>query len=129
MRSTLTSAIAVSILVAIGCTSHAPVHTAPDESQPHITWEIQQGAGADETFICGSRKPGVHCILAARSEQQRTRAIVQVQFHAAKSDTKYLGVIAVPFVSGGNTPHLGEVSIDVAAGSQPIAWFVAVSAT
>lgn len=105
---------------ASGCTSQAPVHTAPDESQPHITWEIQQGTGADEAFVCGSRKPGVRCVLSARTEQQRTRAIVQVQFHAAKADTKYLGLIEAPFVGGGTNPNLSEVSMDVRAGSNPV---------
>jgi hypothetical protein len=106
-------------LAMTACTSRAPVHTAPDESRPHISWEIQEGAGADEDFVCGSRKPGVPCVLSARSEEQRTRAIVQVQLHAAKADTKYLGVIEVPFVLGGTGRQLTEVSADVAAGGTP----------
>jgi hypothetical protein len=55
-----------------------------------------------------------------RTEQQRTRAIVQVQLHAAKGDTKYLGLIEAPFVTGGTDPYLGEVSTDVSPGSKPV---------
>jgi len=57
-------------------------------------------------------------VLAARSEQQLTRAILQVQLHGAKADTKYLGLIKAPFIGGGSDRHVGEVSTDVAAGSK-----------
>ena len=57
-------------------------------------------------------------MLAARSEQQLTRAILQVQLHGAKADTKYLGLIKAPFIGGGSDRHVGEVTTDVAAGSK-----------
>ena len=113
--------VVVTVASVLGaCAVRGTLHTAADESKPHISWEIQQGIAADERFVCGTRRPEAKCVLAASREQRRTRAIVQVHLHAAKIATRYLGVIEVPFIKGATNRGIGEVSVDVRAGSNPV---------
>ena len=112
--------VVVIVASVLGACAARALHTAVDESKPHISWEIQQGVAADEEFVCGTRRPEAKCVLGASREQRRTRAIVQVHLHAAKTATRYLGVIEVPFISGAANRGIGEVSVDVRAGSNPV---------
>jgi len=103
-----------------GCASHAAVHVAPDESRPHITWEMRTGgADGDEQFRCGSQQPGIGCELPASTASSSVRTTVRVFLHAAAAETSYLGVLTLPFLDGiGDGTR--EVNLTVPRGSRPV---------
>lgn len=112
-------------LLAIGataaCAGHRVAHIAPDESRPHITWEIRAGGGTDEgEMVCGSRQPSRDCVLAASSTGSRSLTTVHLYLHAAREPTRYLGVMQVPFIEGSNVRKDREVSVSVPPDSQPV---------
>jgi len=66
----LPRAIVTSLLISIlsGC-GHRVVHVAPDESRPHITWEIRSGGDVgDAELVCGSVRLGEACVLSASTQ-------------------------------------------------------------
>jgi hypothetical protein len=103
------------------CAAHHPTHVAPDESQPHITWEIRSGGDlGDEILMCGSPEPSRQCVLSASAERNGRPVTVHLYLHAAARQTSYLGVMHVPFLQG-DEGHKGyDVSATVAPGSQPV---------
>jgi hypothetical protein len=110
----------IAACVAAGCGSRVP-HVAPDESRPHITWEIRTGGdqGTAE-FVCGSSQPSRPCVLAASSAERRGLVTVRVYLHAAREQTSYLGIMQVPFIQGSGPLKDREVSATVPPGSQPV---------
>ena len=90
---------------------------APDESRPHITWEIRSREGGGTRFVCGSIEPSRPCVLAASASPQGTGVTVQLYLHAAATQTSYLGLMKTPFVDGAKER---EISITVPRGSQPV---------
>ena len=115
-RATLTLALVVPLSA---CAGHRPTHIAPDESVPHITWEIRTGGDlGDADLVCGSPQPAQGCVLTASTERERTLVTVRVYLHAAARQTSYLGVVQVPFVQGGVKG--ADVSATVPVGSQPV---------
>jgi hypothetical protein len=91
---------------------------APDESKPHITWEIRsRESGGGSRIVCGSTEPSRPCVLAASANRQGTGVSVQLYLHAASTETSYLGVVETPFVDG---VEEREISITVPRGSRPV---------
>ena len=103
--------------LACGCTVDRVAHVAPDESRPHITWEIREG-GEDERFVCGSTEPSRQCALTASPEGRATEATVRLFLHAAAADTSYLGLMTTPFLDGASKDR--EISITVPQDSRPV---------
>ena len=118
-RATLTLCLALPLSAA--CAGHRPTHAAPDESRPHITWEIRTGGDlGDADLVCGSGQPSQPCVLKASTEGRRTLVTVHLYLHAAAKQTSYLGVMRVPFMQGAEGLKGGEVSATVPPGSQPV---------
>jgi hypothetical protein len=99
------------------CAGNRIPHIAPDESLPHITWEIRSREGGGTRFVCGSIEPSRPCVVTASATRQGTGMTVQVHLHAASSQTNYLGVMETPFVDG---LKVREISLTVPRGSQPV---------
>jgi hypothetical protein len=103
------------------CAGHGAAHVAPDESRPHITWEIRTGGDlGDDDLICGSSQPSRGCILTASTEQRRKTTTVHLYLHAASQPTSYLGFMRLPFIEGSEQRKGGEVNASVAPGSRPV---------
>ena len=92
-------------------------HVAPDESRPHITWELRDG-GESERFVCGSTEPSRPCGLVASTGERSNEATVRLFLHAAAGDTSYLGVMTTPFLDGAAKDR--EISITVPKDSRPV---------
>ena len=104
-------------LVAGSCAVDRVAHVAPDESRPHITWEIRDG-GEDERFVCGSTEPARQCALVASTEERSNEATVRLFLHAAAAETSYLGLLTTPFLDGASKDR--EISITVPQDSRPV---------
>jgi hypothetical protein len=121
MRRTSERALLIPFCVATACGGHRVAHVAPDESRPHITWEIRTGGDiGDDEFVCGSSQPSRECALAASTADRRSLVTVHLYLHAAKEPTSYLGVMQVPFMEGSERVMDKEVSATVPPGSQPV---------
>jgi hypothetical protein len=99
------------------CAGNRVPHVAPDESRPHVTWEIRTRDGGATRFVCGSIEPSRPCVVEASASRQGTGMTVQLHLHAASSQTSYLGVMETPFVDG---VKAREISLTVPRGSQPV---------
>ena len=99
------------------CAVDRVAHVAPDESRPHITWEIREN-GEDERFVCGSTEPSRQCALAASTEERANEATVRLFLHAAAADTSYLGLMTTPFLDGASKDR--EITITVPQDSRPV---------
>ena len=118
-RSVLTACLAA--LFIAGCASGGGVHVAPDESKPHITFELRSGGSeGDESFVCGSVEPGKPCVLAAGTGKGQTLAVVNLRVHAAAQPTSYLGVMRASFFEGEAERRVGEINTTVKPGSRPV---------
>lgn len=103
------------------CAGHTVAHVAPDESRPHMTWEIRSGGGVgDDRFVCGSSKPSQDCVLTASTAARPELATVHLYLHAARRQTSYLGVVDMPFIQGFGSLEAREVSATVPPDSQPV---------
>lgn len=101
------------------CGGHAPVHTAPDESRPHITWEIRTGGEfGDARFVCGSAKPAATCSLAAGTPERRTEVMLHLYLHAAAAQTNYVGTWRAPFLQRWTAKDYRDVSGSVRPGDE-----------
>ncbi|HXW07571.1 MAG TPA: hypothetical protein VD833_20215 [Vicinamibacterales bacterium] len=113
--------LCVSIVVGAGCARPGEVHVAPDESKPHLSWEIRSGTGeGDGAFVCGSAQPGRPCVLAASTAESQTLAAVHLLAHAAAQPTSYLGFMRPTFLEGDTSRKLGELNVTVEPGSRPV---------
>ena len=114
-------ALLIPLCLAAACGGHRVAHVAPDESRPHITWEIRTGGDiADDDFVCGSSQPSRECVLAASTVDRRSLVTVHLYLHAAKEPTSYLGVMQAPFMERSERLTDREVSATVPPGSQPV---------
>lgn len=98
----LRRALAFAAMLALGggCAQHRAVHTAPDESRPHITWELRTGpVEGDERFVCGSSNFAAGCELNASSVVSPSHARFHLFLHAAAKRTRYVGTASLPFLS------------------------------
>ena len=96
---------------------------APDESRPHVTWEIRsRESSGGSRFVCGSTEPSRPCVLAASASRQGTGVTVQLYLHAAATQTSYLGLVKTAFVDGVREQR--EISITVPRGSRPVSSLV-----
>jgi hypothetical protein len=96
------------------------IHVAPDESRPHITWEIRTGGEfGDGQFVCGSAKPAAACTLAASTDQRRSLVILHLFLHAAARQTNYVGAWRAPFLQGWTAKDYRDVSGTVSPGGEP----------
>ena len=121
MPRTSERALLIPFCIATACGGHRVVHVAPDESRPHITWEIRAGGDiGDDDFVCGSSQPSRECVLAASAADRRSLVTVHLYLHAVKEPTSYLGVMQVPFMEGSERLTDKEVSATVPPGSQPV---------
>ena len=106
------------VAVSGACAGNRVPHVAPDESRPHITWEIRsRDGGGGPRFVCGSIQPSRPCVLAASASPQGTGVTVYLYLHAASTQTSYLGLMKTPFVDGVKDR---EISMTVPRGSQPV---------
>ncbi len=113
------------ILLCGACASHGPVHVAPDESRPHVSWEIRTGGeDGDSNFVCGSTEAARLCELAASTESTRTLATVHLFVHAAAEPANYLGFMRGAFFEGEADRKIGEVKASVEPGSRPVSAIV-----
>lgn len=103
--------------LAAGCAMDRVAHVAPDESRPHLTWEIREG-GEDERFVCGSADPSRECALVASTDERPNQATVRLFLHAAAADTSYLGLMTTPFLDGASQDR--EITITVPQNSRPV---------
>lgn len=105
-----------------GACGHGVVHVAPDESEPHVTWEIRTGGElGDARFVCGSAEPTRRCALAASAPGRPSLATVRLFLHAARLDTRYLGVMRVAFIEGAEQLlENRQVNVSVPPGIEPI---------
>ena len=121
MPRTSARALLIPFCIATACGGHRVAHVAPDESRPHITWEIRAGGDTgDDEFVCGSSQPSRECVLVASTADRRSLVTVHLYLHAANEPTSYLGVMQVPFMEGSERPTDKEVSATVPPGSQPV---------
>ncbi len=105
--------------VCVGCAGRGTAHVAPNESLPHISWEIRSGGDTGEAdFVCGSAKRLAPCVLPATRPEGPTMTTVHVYVHGIAEPTTYVGKIDAPFVQ--DFQKLGEVNTVVPAGSKPV---------
>lgn len=113
--------VLIPFCVVTACGGHRVAHVAPDESRPHITWEIRAGGDTgDDNFVCGSSQPSRECVLAASTADRSSLATVHLYLHTAKELTSYLGAMQVPFIEGSDRLNDREVSATVPRGSRPV---------
>lgn len=119
MRLPFSSALLFLFVFCAGCAGHGTAHVAPNESLPHITWEIRSGGDSgDAEFVCGSDKQAARCVLPASTPENQTMVTVHVYLHGVGQTTTYAGKVDAPFVQG--FEKLGEVNTEVPAGSKPM---------
>ena len=105
------------LLFSAACGGYAPVHTTPDESRPHITWEIRTGGEfGDDEFVCGSAKPAARCTLTANTNEGRKFVMLHLYLHAATAQTNYVGTWRAPFLQGWTAKDYRDVSGTVRPG-------------
>ena len=105
------------VAVSGACAGNRVPHVAPDESRPHITWEIRSRESTGGRFVCGSAEPSRPCVLETTASERGTGVTIQLHLHAASTQTSYLGLMKTPFVEGVKDR---EISITVPRGSQPV---------
>lgn len=121
MPRTSERALLIPFCIATACGGHRVAHVAPDESRPHISWEISTGGDlGDDEFVCGSSQPSRECVLVASTADRRSLVTVHLYMHAAKESTNYLGIMQVPFMEGSERLKDKEVSATAPPGSQPV---------
>ena len=109
------SVFVVAALLANGCGGTGVIHTAPDESQPHISWEIRTGGGdGDARAVCRSTDPAPKCALTAGS-----MVMLRLLFHPAERQTNYLGAWRAPFLQGWTEKDYRDVAGAVQPGEAP----------
>ena len=117
MKSAL-AGLSILVVASSACASHKVPHTAPDESLPHITWEIRTGGEeGEERIACQSAQPRVECTLAASSKERQELATIHLYLHAATQAVTYDGSVRLPFLDG--AADVGRVSATVTPGSTP----------
>ena len=112
----------VGALLSAACASRGTVHTAPDESRPHITWEISAGGEfGDATVVCGSAKQTSTCLLPASTPSRPTLSSLRLYLHAAERQTNYIGAWRAAFLRGWTAQDYRDVSGTVKPGEEPFA--------
>lgn len=110
----------VAALLSAACGSRGTVHTAPNESRPHITWEISVGGEfGDATVVCGSAKPTASCLVPVSTPARPTLSSLRLYLHAAERQTNYLGAWRAAFLRGWTPKDYRDVSGTVKAGADP----------
>ena len=113
--------VVLAMLSAMSCAGHGVAHVAPDESRPHISWEIRSGGSeGDRDFICGSAQPAKRCALAASTERDSTLAALHLSVHAAAQKTSYVGFMRAGFLAGDAPRKVGEVNVSINPGDRPL---------
>ena len=102
------------VALCAGCGNHAVTHSAPDETRPHLTWQIRAGS-AEEEIVCASDQPRPNCLLSTGSP-----ITVHIAFHAVKVPTTYAGQVEVPFIEGIGQGGKREVNATVPKDSAPV---------
>lgn len=122
MRSAGGAALVCLSCAISACGGRGAVHVAPDESQPHISWEIRSGAETgDDEFVCGSARPSHACTLRASTPERSSLATVRLYLHAARRDANYRGQVFVPFIEGAERLLRDrEVNVAVPSNSKPV---------
>jgi hypothetical protein len=92
---------------------------APDESRPHISWELRTGGPAGELrLVCESSKPAAGCVMDATTTQRQT-VTVHLYLHPTKSQTSYLGFMRMPFLDDADQLKPSDVNTTVPPGRLP----------
>jgi hypothetical protein len=118
-RSSVGVCIAALVLSACGGGPKS-VHTAPDESRPHISWEIRAGGDyGSEDFVCGSAAPNAPCSLPASKPSLWTFVAIYIDLHPAARPTNYIGRWRAPFLQGWTDTEFREVNDSVKPGEKP----------
>ena len=79
--------------------------------------------------MCSSTRQANACTIRASTDQRRNPVTVHLSLHAAKAETRYLGLMRTPFLMAREDPHVGEVSVTVPPGSTPVNKSVTDAAT
>lgn len=108
------------VLCAACSARHGADHVAPDESRPHISWEIRAGGDVgDRDLVCGSAEPQP-CAIPSSTDTTPSLATVYLLVHAAEQPTNYLGFMLAPFFGGEAERKLGEINTTVQPGDEPV---------
>ena len=106
------------VMATMACGAHRPAHTAPDESQPHITWDIRAGGdGGEERRICASAEPQPRCVFAGATTASRPLTTFHLFLHPAARTAAYDGTIRLPFLEGA-TQRVRPISAVVQPGAE-----------
>jgi hypothetical protein len=109
------SVVIVAGLLANGCGGTGAVRTAPDQSQPRISWEVRTGgADGDDRTVCRSTDATPTCTLTAG-----TMVMLRLLFHPAERQTNYLGAWRAPFLQGWTERDYRDVVGTVQPGETP----------
>ncbi|MEO5897318.1 MAG: hypothetical protein ABIS06_16635 [Vicinamibacterales bacterium] len=122
MRSSVLRVCSVLLLLSgSGCGGGPkPIHTSPEESRPHVTWEIRAGGEfGGEDFICGSLKPDALCTLPASKPSVWTFVAIYIDLHSPTGPTHYVGTWRAPFLDGWTDASYREVDDSVKTGEKP----------
>lgn len=110
------------LIVGAGCAAHSVKHTAPDESKPHVTWDIRAGGEhGDERLVCDNTTPAASCVLPASTTANPTRATAGLYLHSGARQVTYLGMMRVSFMQGSTVLRDREVSARLEPGVRPLA--------
>ena len=121
MPVSMRCAMVLLLSCSIGCATRGVTHVAPDESQPHFSWEIRTGGQeGDDKLVCGSAERAQGCTLVASSDKRPVVASVHLAVHPAAEPTSYLGFMRLSFFQGNDTRKVGEVNTTVQPGSRPV---------
>ena len=105
----------VAALLANGCGGTGAVNTAPDASQPRISWEVRTGgADGDDRTVCRSTDAAPSCTLSPGAT-----VMLRLLFHPAERQTNYLGAWRAPFLQGWTEKDYRDVVGTVQPGEAP----------
>ena len=112
-------------LTSVACSRHKIVHHAPDESQPHATWELRTGGeGGNDRLVCDSSQPQPTCALPAGSAAGAERAsrplsTFHLHLHPAAQVATYEGTLSIPVFEGATEKSSRAASVTIQPGSPP----------
>ena len=106
------------------CAGHRIPHTATDESQPHITWELRTGGEeGEEGVVCESAQAQPLCALPGGTiptgTGRRALSTFHLYMHSASQVVTYEGTVFLPFFEGANGRSGRAISVTVKPGDAP----------
>jgi hypothetical protein len=116
----ITAVVGYFAVLSAACGARGAIHVAPDESKPHLTWEIRQGGEfGDARFVCGSSRATAACTLPPSTRERPARVTLHLYLHPAGRQTNYAGTWRAPFLQGWTASDFRDVSGSVNPGADP----------